>query len=57
MEIDFRKIEEKWQKIWAKQRLYQAVPSSPEAKILCLGDVPVSFGKDPHGPCAQLHHR
>ncbi len=45
MEFDFKHIEEKWQKVWKDQKLYQVSPNPDKPKYYCLEMFPYPSGK------------
>ena len=52
---NFRQAERKWQAAWAEQRCFEARIDAGKPKYYVHGDVPLSLGAHPYGPCAQLH--
>ena len=52
---DPQKIESKWQKRWAEQRLFEAEAEPGRKKYYVLEMLPYPSGEHPHGPRAQLH--
>jgi leucyl-tRNA synthetase len=50
MNYNFKEIEEKWQKTWREEKTFKAEVDTSKKKFYCL-DIPLSFGKNPHGAC------
>ena len=49
------KADAHWQKVWDEARHLPRVRRQRPAQGLCPGDVPLSVGAHPYGPCPQLH--
>ena len=44
-------IETKWQSRWENEKTYACHVDKDKKKILCAGNVSLSFRKPAHGPC------